>query len=500
MQITGDALAALMIFLILAEFLPLSASVVTGMLAAFSPQLAWNTVLLLPDSLAVLPILGAIYFLARAVRRPRLWIFVITGMLAGLSCWLRANAIFLTFFIALAVMLLVKAERRWRFALAVVCGTLLIVLPLTIRNAIVFHRFIPLSLGAGQTLLEGIADYDSQSRFGIQNTDVGIMKQEAEQSHRPEYFGTLFKPDGVERERARLARGFAVIRAHPFWFSGVMARRAASMLRLERSRLVSTEPAISHPPVPTASPYLVLYPADLQKDALTTSARIRAEDVGVTSGILRIADGNPGYGVLAAWEVSVQPNTDYLLETVVKVESGRMRISVVSDNNKILSSTVLDAVENTMAEEQPDAVVRLTFVADKAHLRIVLSNEASPGPMLKMGTVTLSNLGPARFLWSRYPRLIVHGIQSLFLTAVILPLALIGLGLLTWQGRRTAIIILLVVPIYFFLVQSIVHTEYRYVLAVDYFLFALAGVTFSWAIGLAQASYLKLGRPVRTER
>src|SRR5439155_23954386 len=101
-------------------------------------------------------------------------------------------------------------------------------------------------LEAGKTLLEGIADYDPQGKFGIPNTDLGIMKQEAEQSQRPDYYGTLFNPDGVERERARLSRGFAVIRLHPLWFSGVMARRAASMMRLERSRLISTEPPVSH--------------------------------------------------------------------------------------------------------------------------------------------------------------------------------------------------------------------------------------------------------------
>src|SRR2546430_2213711 len=94
----------------------------------------------------------------------------------------------------------------------------LIVAPLTIRNAIVFHRFIPLSLGAGQTLLEGIADYDPQAKFGIPNTDTGIMKLEAEEARRPDYDQALFNPDGIERERWRLSRGLAVIRAHPFWF------------------------------------------------------------------------------------------------------------------------------------------------------------------------------------------------------------------------------------------------------------------------------------------
>src|ERR1043166_6643860 len=245
-QITCDALAAVTIFLIVLELLPVSAALVAGLLAAFSPQFAWNSVLLLPDSVAVLPILLAVYFVLRGVRNPGLVPFVIAVALIGMSCWLRANAMLLTFFIAAAPLILLRRQRGFQYALAVIGGTILIVLPLTIRNAIVVHRFIPLSLGAGQTLLEGIAEYDVQHRFGIPETDMKIMKQEAEDFGRPDYYGTLFNPDGVERERARLARGFSVIRSHPFWFAVVMIRRASSMLRLERARLISTEPPVSH--------------------------------------------------------------------------------------------------------------------------------------------------------------------------------------------------------------------------------------------------------------
>src|SRR5262245_17005472 len=204
-QITADTIAAVMIFLIAAELLSFGAAAIAGSLAALSPQFAWNSVLLLPDSISVLPVLLAIYLLVRAVKAPRLLMFLLVGIFLGLSCWLRANTMLLTFFLAVAVLLLVKgrtdtaASGKWRFALAVICGTMLIVVPLTIRNAIVFHRFIPLSLGAGQTLLEGIADYDHEGRFGIPSTDVGIMRQEAEMFQRPEYYGTLFNPDGVER-------------------------------------------------------------------------------------------------------------------------------------------------------------------------------------------------------------------------------------------------------------------------------------------------------------
>jgi hypothetical protein len=500
-QIICDSLAAVMILLIAAELLPFSAAIVAGMLAAFSPQFAWNSVLLLPDSLAVLPILLAVYCLARAVRKPRLATFIIAGLLVGVSCWLRANAMFLTFFFAAAVLLLMRGQ--WRYALAVVFGTLLIVLPLTIRNAIVFHRFIPLSLGAGQTLLEGISDYDPQGKFGIPNTDVGVMKQEAEQSQRPDYYGTLFNPDGVERERARLSRGFAVIRSHPLWFSGVMARRAASMLRLERSRLVSVEPPVSHSlgGIDSLAPVWTGTPGELSFSGVGLSPQIKVS-YEPSSGRLTLVGDDSKYGdQFSSNVVNVKKNNDYVFTAPISIERGRMRISVVQPGGKVYSSTIVETIENTSAEAQPTSLVQLPFVANSNQpVQVVFSNEASnpPNPLVKVGPIKLFELGPARWLWTRYPRLLVHGIQKIFLTAVILPLAMVGLALLIIKKQRKALIILAVVPVYFFCVQSIVHTEYRYVLAVDYFLFALAGVAVAWAINLVKTGYLFLG--ARTSR
>jgi hypothetical protein len=500
-QITCDALAAVIIFLIVAELLPTSAAFITGMLAAFSPQFAWNSVLLLPDSLAVLPILLAVLLLARAVRNPRFKTFIIIGGLIGISCWLRANAMLLMFFFAAAVLLLlrreVKSSRLWRYALALILGTLLIVIPLTIRNAIVFRRFIPLSLGAGQTLLEGIADYDAAGKFGIPNTDIGIMKQEAEDLHRPDYYGTLFNPDGVERERARLARGFGVIGRHPFWFSGIMARRAASMLRLERARLISTEPPVTHgldaidnlPTVRTISPEELL-----AKGVMSPQARGASAPDGAT---LVLTGGNEKYGEqFLSPPIPVKQNNDYVFVAPIKIERGRMKLSVRDANGKVYSSAIVETLETVSPDGQPTNQIKLPFVAPgDAQVWISFSNEASnpPRPSMQIGPIKLFELGPGRFLWTRYPRPLVRGIQSVFLTAVILPPAIIGLVLLIIRKQMRALIILLVVPIYFFSVQSIVHTEYRYVLVVDYFLFALAAVTVSSAINLIKTPYLLPG-------
>src|SRR5207237_9111879 len=95
--------------------------------------------------------------------------------------------------------------------------------------------------------------------------------------------------------------------------------------------------------------------------------------------------------------------------------------------------------------------------------------------------VKRDELGSSPFRWTRYPRFIIHAIQKIYLTAVILPLAIIGLLILIFRKQSRALIILSIVPVYFFTVQSVVHTEYRYVLVVDYFLFAFAGVAVSYA-------------------
>ncbi len=498
-QILCDALTAVMIFLIVGELLPVSAANIAGMLAAFSPQFAWNSVLLLPDSIAVFPILLAIFCLARGTKNPRLWQFMAAGALVGVSCWLRANAMLLTFFLAAAVLLLVKGERRWRYALAVVFGTLLIVLPLTIRNAIVFHRFIPLSLGAGQTLLEGIADYDPQGKFGVPNTDIGIMKQEAEQSQRPDYYGTLFNPDGVERERARLWRGFALIRSHPLWFSRVMARRAASMLRLERSRVVSIEPPVSHSlAMENLQPVWTQTPRELSASGISKSTQARVSFEQLTQRVELVGDDSKYGEQLSAGTVILKKDTDYVFAVPIKMAGGRMRISVVNTAGKTYASAIAEALEHTAPEAQVNNLIQLSFVSSSDEgVRLILANEAStsPNPRASIGEIRLFELGPARFLWTRYPRFLVHGIQKIFLTAVMLPLAIIGLGLLIVKKQRRPLIVLGVVAVYFFCVQSIVHTEYRYVLAVDYSLFALVGVAVAGMIDLVRTIYLLPGAP-----
>jgi len=491
-QIACDAAAAVLIFLIVAGLLPRSAAFMAGLLVALSPQFAWNSVLMLPDSLSVLPILLAVYFLSSAYRRPHLLKIVAAGALIGVSCWLRANAMLLAPFMTLAIPFLFKRGLRLCYCAALLGGTILIIAPLTLRNALVYGHFIPVSLGAGQTLLEGISEYDSEKRFDIPETDMGIMKWEAEMYNRPDYYGTLFNPDGVKRERMRLAHGLKIIGSHPIWFAGVMAQRGASMLRLERVRLISKEPPVSHSLELTqdAAPVWSNTPRELLATG-TIAATQEAASVGLTTdeAALRLTGDNSKYGdQLLSAPITIKGNTDYLLTLPVKTKQGRMFIKVESAQRSTLyTDAIVETIEGKTPEEQPVKIIQLPFVSGSNvdQIRIHFANGASKPapPSVEIGQARLYELGPASYVWTRYPRLMLRGVQKLFLTAFMLPLAIIGILLLVRAGRSRALLILLIVPAYFLCVQSATHTEYRYVLAVHYFLFSMSAVALVWLGG-----------------
>jgi hypothetical protein len=74
-------------------------------------------------------------------------------------------------------------------------------------------------------------------------------------------------------------------------------------------------------------------------------------------------------------------------------------------------------------------------------------------------------------------------LQRAFVTAVFLPLVLLGLIVTAVRRQWRELIVVLVVPLYFATVQPLVHTEYRYVLATPHMLMIAAGVALCWLFG-----------------
>jgi hypothetical protein len=424
--------------------------------------------------------------------------------LIGVSCWLRANALLLAPFLAVCLALLTQRGFRLRCATALLAGALAVIVPVTIKNWVVFGHFIPLSLGAGQTLLEGIADYDTEKQLGIPQTDLGIMRQEAELYQRPEYALLLFGPDGVKRERMRIARGFAVIRSRPVWFLGVMARRAIASLKLDRVPLVSAEAPVSQR----------LEAADYLTPLWTRAPNQLLEQGGVSSGnavveavdegrMLRIVGDETKYGSqIVSPLIPVKPDRDYMFRVPLKLEEGRALLKVTGPDpnatqQQALAASVIDITEGVAPSEQALQRVELPFVSgNHTEVRLVLANNASAPvrPVARMGTIELYELGPSAYQWTRIPRLVIRNLQRFFLTAWMLPLTIFGIVILLRAHRRHTVLLLLSVPLYYLLVQSALHTERRYVIAIHYF-FTIFAAVFLWMLfGLVRRAFRQLTR------
>jgi len=476
LQILADSLAVFFVFLIAGELFSLAVAAIAGMLAALSPQFAYYSILLLPDSLAVLPLLVAMYFVVRALKQPRFWYFIAAGSFVGLSCWLRANALLLAPFLACLIVPLLQRANRFRYALAFVLSTAVVIAPIMIKNAIVLHRFIPLSLGAGQKLLQGIAEYD-QGRFNIPKTDLGIIRQEAVMYHRPDYALFLFGQDGVERDRWRIRRGLNVIASHPFWYAGVMFRRGVSFLRLARVPITAGDPPISHGfDLSTTAPVLTKEPSELVADAIVSP---QAKATALGDGQVRVESDASQYGMqIVSSTIRVEIHHDYILRWPLKLEDGRMVTEVTDESqSRILSSENVELVEGIAAKDQPVNVLMLSFISgSQKQIRVKLSNNGGPSSIAQLGHLELFDLGPSRREWMSYLRLPIRTVQKLFITACTLPLLILGIASMLWRRDFRSLILLSMVPLYYMIFQSAFHTERRYVIAIHYLVFVILAV------------------------
>jgi len=498
------------------------------MLVAFSPQLAHHTLTLMPDSLVALPTLMAVWLLIRASRQPRLVPIIVAGGLIGLSCWLRSNALLLAVYFAVAIFLLFDRRRRVRYGLAFVCATILTIAPITIRNLVVFGEFIPLSLGSGITMVEGIGDYDKEKRFGMPVSDLEGKWKDVEWHDRLDYSEGLWKPDGIFRDRYRFSRGLDVIGRHPFWFAGVMTRRAGSMLRYNDSLsqgwpgdtahapLVATEPSFGHRLVLPLNGESVWSNAATELlangDRLSAQAELALAADGQT---LKVTGDESSFGdQFASAPIAVQKNTDYVLKVPARLLQGAMAAKVTSADRRLMlasyfitpqrepkrkakkhaaaetddsepdassSDTPSDDATASDADESKMPMALMAFASgNRTEVRLVISSNGASATRAaaEIGGVEMIALGPTPQMWTRAVRPLVRGVQrNVFTTLHLLPLIVIGVILLAVTRRRRALLILLVVPIYYLSVQSAFHTEYRYILTMHYFLFVMAAVT-----------------------
>lgn len=361
-----NSVSPVLIFLIAGNLISWRVGIASGLLTAGSHHLSYYSNLVLSDSLCALPILIAVYLLvkARPRRRAPLWLYALAGLMIGAAAWIRPNPMLMG--VAFGVALVVISGRRRRVILnAIVLASVsfLTIAPITIRNYIVYGEFVPIQIGAGLNLWEGLADA-SGGRFGARTDDEVILEEIALYGD-PRYGESWASPDGIKRDRDRVRRSLDIIAAHPVWYIGTRFSQMGAMLK------------------DTADAPLVFRSTDTKlKDALSIS---RAADQ--TRRKQRLNERN-------AQE----------LETV-----------------------------------------------DRSALTI-----------------------GRNISWMRPPARAFQRVTKE--TGVLFILA--GLAILL-AGSRRRVLLILIVPLYYLLFQSVMHTEFRYTLTMRYFLFVFAAVTWT---------------------
>jgi hypothetical protein len=226
------SLCCVLLVLVAARLASWPIGVTAGFVAAVSPQLGYVSALVLPDALSALPLLAALLILARAHPDGNApwWTSAAAGALVGVDIWLRPNLALLPPFLSLALLLVSRQRARGLVhAVALSLAAVAVVIPITIRNYVVFGAFVPVSINGGMTLWQGVADVGGRE-VGARLHDTLIAEEEAVRYDNPRYRDWWAEPDGIWRDNDRYRRALEVIRANPGRYARVMLGRMGEML------------------------------------------------------------------------------------------------------------------------------------------------------------------------------------------------------------------------------------------------------------------------------
>jgi 4-amino-4-deoxy-L-arabinose transferase-like glycosyltransferase len=227
MIVLGAAMVPLVYYIGLSLFGRRRAAYLAALLYAIFPPLAWLTTIPHLDAWSVDLTIVITALLVRAwsgSNRTR-WL-LLAGVTIGLGTYFRPGVLLLAPFFGLACL----TRKGWRDAvrLAVVPSLVaaLLLVPWTIRNENVFHRFIPTRIGIGQNLWEGLGEV--HNNFGAVLDDAATFQQVHAVAPNLVYGSPAY--DSFLYGWAKHA-----IRTHPGFYAKLVARRLVNNTALLRN-------------------------------------------------------------------------------------------------------------------------------------------------------------------------------------------------------------------------------------------------------------------------
>ncbi len=158
-----------------------------ALLTAFSPSLIAASSYILTETLTAFLLVAAVLLLlkAREEEGRKVWFF--SGVILGLTTLARPVTLLFPFFLLAGFLVFSQKKARDVFFLVIFClGMASSILPWTIRNAFVFRRFIPVSVGSGFNLWVGSylpwnGDYNWKDFGDAEELVKGLTQIDADQ-------------------------------------------------------------------------------------------------------------------------------------------------------------------------------------------------------------------------------------------------------------------------------------------------------------------------------
>ncbi|MFI5371651.1 MAG: ArnT family glycosyltransferase [Candidatus Eisenbacteria bacterium] len=190
------------------------------------------------------------------------------GLWCGAAAMVRATAPVMIVGVLIGWWWLARPNwsRVWRFALWVALGFTLIVGPWAARNALVFGRFIPLSLQSGELFYQGVM-LETDGRWdhdAFERARRGVLEREAARLGHP--------PDAMESDRAMRREGLEILRSHP---------AESALIALKRLWRIVFTPVVSSDRAPARLGFFV---AILLLYALALPVALRSARAGDATG------------------------------------------------------------------------------------------------------------------------------------------------------------------------------------------------------------------------
>ncbi len=176
-HIVFDILTAVLLASLLARLLPTAAVMLFALGYAFHPLPLYYANNLNEECLLTLAATASFVAVYRALEKPSLGRMILAGMAGGLATMVKGSALFLPFLVVAVGCLVMASPARgkWLLWIAYLGAYLIVLMPWSYRNYVVFGRFSVNPRGFGQNLWWGsdpriFANYGSDREEGIRQS------------------------------------------------------------------------------------------------------------------------------------------------------------------------------------------------------------------------------------------------------------------------------------------------------------------------------------------